>query len=106
MASVYSSGMSTATELPPGPAIPTQRHTTQIKGTNGKLSNGQAIKKVASKKDSSRSYNHVFAIHRNAKVSPFDFDAPELSFFGFKNLMALMLSRKLSSDRKPEADML
>jgi hypothetical protein len=85
MSSIAEIGISTATKLPEGGAVPIQRK-------NGHTNGVTATKPTPSTNKSAHAYNHVFAIHREAKVSPFDHDAPELSFFGFKNLMALMLS--------------
>jgi len=80
-------GTSTATQLPEGGAIPTRRQPhTKTAQTNG-VSYAKPPRNPAA-----RSYNHVFPIHRTAKVSPLGYDAKVTpSFFGVKNLMALML---------------
>jgi diacylglycerol O-acyltransferase 1 len=55
-------------------------------------SNGQT-RPQKSERPPDRKFNHVFAIHKRANASPLGKDADSTpSFFGFKNLMVLMLS--------------
>jgi hypothetical protein len=81
MATLVDTATVTGTEMPAGAAWrKTQR------------SNGQTQMEKPRKK-LNRKFNHVFAFHRREKASPLGKDALSTpSFFGFKNLMALMLS--------------
>jgi hypothetical protein len=83
MATLVDTATATGTENHVGPSRKTYR------------SNGQQLSKKTgtSGKPPRRKFNHVFAIHKRAKASPLGKDADFTpSFFGFKNLMALMLS--------------
>jgi diacylglycerol O-acyltransferase-1 len=82
MATMINTAMSTSTALPEIPVL--QRNKSKQKDIPASVQ-----KKITLKK-----YNHVFAIHHQSKASPLSQDSTEtLSFFGFKNLMALMLSK-------------
>lgn len=71
--------VSTSTELPTPPKL---RKT--------KSNTGKTLTQPSSAP--SKRFNHVFAIHKESKASPLSQDATETpSFFGFKNLMVLML---------------
>jgi hypothetical protein len=82
MATLVDTAISTSTKMP---ELPRQRHAQ----SNGKQKSGAVPPKSVFKK-----YNHVYTIHRENKPSPLSQDSEEtISFFGFKNLMALMLSK-------------
>jgi diacylglycerol O-acyltransferase 1 len=82
MATMVDTAISTSTELPDVPIL--QRSKSKQKDKPSSTDQQRILKK----------YNHVFAIHRQSKASPLSQDSTDtLSFFGFKNLMALMLSK-------------
>ncbi|KAF2674032.1 putative diacylglycerol O-acyltransferase [Microthyrium microscopicum] len=82
MASRIDTGLSTATKLPAEPSL-----TSRNQSTKSSTPSTQSPTKAPQKK-----HNHASAIHKVAKVSPLSYDAPVVpSFFGFQNLMALML---------------
>jgi diacylglycerol O-acyltransferase-1 len=81
MATLVDTATTTATEISVGAASRKMQR-----------SNGQT-RTEKSERPPDRKFNHVFAIHKRSKASPLGKDADSTpSFFGFKNLMALMLS--------------
>jgi diacylglycerol O-acyltransferase 1 len=88
MTTLVDAAMTTSTKLPdPLPLHSSNGSTT----TNEKASKANGYT-PSSPKSTLRKYNHVFPIHRSEKASPLSQDAVEApSFFGFKNLMVLML---------------
>src|ERR1700760_1389526 len=87
MTTLIDTALSTSTKLPE--PLPIQVNNGSPINEKTSKTNGFS---VSSPKRVIRKYNHVFPIHREEKPSPLSQDAKTTpSFFGFKNLVALML---------------
>ena len=85
MSTLVDTAISTSTQLPDMSL--SQRNHSAINGRRDSAHPSKVLE---------RKYNHVFAIHRFSIASPLSQDAKTTpSFVGFKNLMALMLCKKL-----------